>query len=74
MRSKFVIVLGVIQLAVGAFVALRPLTGAALTNSRLLDIAFAAYFLIRGSMNVRNAMVARRLAMTGASPTRPPDR
>lgn len=74
MRSKFIIVLGVIQLAVGAFVALRPLTGAPLTNSRLLDMAFAAYFLIRGAMNIRNVMVAGRSATHPAPPVRPPDR
>lgn len=74
MRSRIIIALGVIQLAVGAFVALRPFTGGTLTNSRLLDMAFAAYFLIRGTMNIRNAMMARRQAVPPVQSTRPPDR
>lgn len=74
MRSRVVVVLGVIQLAVGAFVALRPLTGAPLTNSRALDMAFAAYFLIRGAMNIRNAIIAWREPTTTVHPPHPPDR
>ena len=47
-------VLGAAMIAIGAFVAIRPLTGAPpVTGSRVLDMAFAALFLVRGMMNVR---------------------
>lgn len=57
MRKNAFIALAIVQLAVGAFVALRPLigSGAPITTSRALDMAFAAFFLIRGAMNLRSA-------------------
>lgn len=71
MRVKVILLLGLIQFVIGAFIALRPLSGsgAPLTNSRVLDMAFAAYFFIRGAMNVRNARNALRGADPTASPT-----
>lgn len=58
MRNRFVLLLGAIQVAVGVFIALRPLvgSGAPLTSTRVLDMAFAAFFLIRGIMNMRTAL------------------
>lgn len=46
------------MIGLGAFVALRPLWAGPrpLTDSRWLDIAFAAFFLIRGIMNVRSTL------------------
>lgn len=54
--------LGIILIGLGAFVALRPLwpPHTTVTPSRLLDIAFAAVFLLRGALNVRSALRARR--------------
>lgn len=56
MRSRLLLALGAILIVIGAYVALRPLLGGApVTGSRLLDMAFAAFFLLRGVMNVRAA-------------------
>lgn len=68
MRNRFYVALGAIQLVVGGAVALKPLYGSPgpLTNSRALDMAFAAYFLIRGMMNLR-------LARRAPPASRPPE-
>ena len=59
-RSALGLVLGVIMLAIGGWVAIQPLTGAApVSGSRVLDMAFAAMFLARGVMNLRTARGAR---------------
>ena len=57
-RARVVLGIGVVMMAIGAVVALRPLWAGPqpLTNSRWLDVAFAAFFLIRGLMNVRAAL------------------
>ena len=61
MRSSgvrgFQLLVGVILLIFGAFIALRPLFahGQPLTPSRWLDVVFALFFLVRGVMNVRSA-------------------
>ena len=57
-RARVILVIGAVMMAIGAFVALRPLWAGPqpLTNSRWLDVAFAAFFLIRGLMNVRIAL------------------
>lgn len=55
-RYWMAIILGVVMVALGVFLALRPLTGALpVSGSRVLDIAFAALFILRGGMNVRSA-------------------
>jgi hypothetical protein len=61
----FRLVLGIVLVALGAFVALRPLFthGAVLTGTRWLDVAFAAVFLLRGAFNVRSAL-RRRVGMS----------
>ena len=58
MRRPIFLVIGSVMLALGAFVALRPLWSgpAPLTGSRWLDVAFAAFFLIRGVMTIRTAL------------------
>jgi hypothetical protein len=54
------LVLGLVMIAIGAYVAARPLwTPLPVTGSRVLDMAFAALFLLRGFMNLR---VIRRTA------------
>lgn len=60
-RAKFVLGLGVVMVLLGIWIAIRPLIppGAPLTSSRLLDMAFAAFFMIRGGMNVRTALKTR---------------
>lgn len=57
-----VLFLGAVQVAIGVFIALRPVvgSGAPLTGTRLLDMGFAAFFLIRGTMNMRVALRALR--------------
>lgn len=58
----------------GLLVATRPLVGngAPLTGSRFLDIGFAAFFLLRGLMNVRAARRPPRVAPPAdSSPTQP---
>lgn len=62
----FKLVLGVVLVGLGAFVAVRPLwkPHSTVTQSRLLDVAFAAVFLLRGVMNVRRALRAPRTANT----------
>lgn len=53
------IVLGIIMIGLGVFIALHPLWshGRPVTTSIWLDLAFAAVFLLRGVMNLR---VSRR--------------
>jgi hypothetical protein len=60
--SRAVLVLGVLMIALGLYVALRPLVapGRPLTGRLWLDVAFAALFLLRGAMNVRSARRAAR--------------
>ena len=57
------LVLGVVMIAIGAYLALHPLWahGRPVTQSLLWDLAFAALFLLRGVMNVRR--VQRRPAI-----------
>jgi hypothetical protein len=56
-RSTFVLVLGLLMIALGLYVAIRPLVapGPPLTGARWLDVAFAVVFLLRGAMNVQSA-------------------
>lgn len=55
-------VLGDVLIALGVYVALRPLwtRAATLTGQRWLDVAFAVVFIIRGLVNVRTARARRR--------------
>jgi hypothetical protein len=54
-------IIGLILIGLGAYITLRPLLGARqpLTSSRWLDLAFAAFFLLRGVMSVRRNQRAR---------------
>ena len=56
-RSRVVLAIGVVMFALGAYIALRPLWAGPrpLSASRWLDMAFAAFFMLRGWMNVRSA-------------------
>ncbi len=60
-RNRVVLVIGLVMMALGAFVALRPLWAGRqpLTAARWLDVAFAAFFLLRGWLNVRVALRSR---------------
>ncbi len=60
-RAKFVLGLGALMILLGVFIAIRPLIppGKPITTSRLLDVAFAAFFIIRGWMNMRTALRTR---------------
>jgi hypothetical protein len=62
-RSKIELGLGIIMLALGAFIGVRPLwTHTTITGQRLLDAAFAVLFLVRGWMNVKRARRHRELS------------
>jgi hypothetical protein len=61
-RWTLKLVLGVIMIGLGAYVAVLPLLPShrALTGSRWLDVAFAAFFILRGWMNVRSALRSKQ--------------
>ncbi|HKO15236.1 MAG TPA: hypothetical protein VJU87_03300 [Gemmatimonadaceae bacterium] len=54
-RSAIGILLGVVMLGLGLYLALHPLWshGRSVTPSLWLDMAFAAFFLLRGVMHLR---------------------
>jgi hypothetical protein len=58
---KFTMVMGIVLMALGAFIGVRPLFThfAVLTGARWLDITFALVFLLRGWMNVKTAQRRR---------------
>jgi uncharacterized membrane protein HdeD (DUF308 family) len=57
-------VLGVILGALGLFIAVRPLfVPKTFTDSRWLDMTFAAVFLLRGVLNIKTALRRRQGAM-----------
>jgi hypothetical protein len=58
MRRPIFLVIGSVMVTLGAFIAVRPFWRgpAPLTSSRWLDIAFAAFYLIRGVMTIRPAL------------------
>ncbi len=60
-RARFVFGLGVAMILLGVWIAIRPLIPPSrpITSERWLDVAFAAFFLIRGGMNVRTALRTR---------------
>ena len=66
-RVTLALVTGVVMIGLGLFVALRPLwaDAAPLAGNVWLDYAFAAFFLLRGGMNVRAALAARGRASAG---------
>lgn len=70
MRRHIALVLGVVMIGIGAWLALRPLLapGHPVSSSRGLDLAFALFFVLRGTMNVRSA---RRRPRTPAMPELP---
>lgn len=76
MRSRFLLALGAILIGIGVYLALRPLvgTGAPITSSRWLDMAFAVFFLIRGAMNVRTATRSPHRVPAPDSRSAPPTR
>lgn len=66
-RYRIVLVIGLAMMALGAYIALRPFWAgrAPMSSSRWIDMAFAAFFLVRGLMNVQGAR--RALARMQAS-------
>ena len=57
----FTMVLGVVLMALGAFIGVRPVftDWAVLTGARWLDITFALVFIFRGWLNVKTALRRR---------------
>ena len=60
--SVFKLILGVVLIGLGAFVAVRPLWAprSTVTPSRFLDVTFAVVFILRGLVHVRSALRASR--------------
>lgn len=56
-RNTIVFAIGVVMMALGAYVVGHPLWsgGRPITDARLLDGMLALFFLVRGWMNVRTA-------------------
>ena len=67
----FLLLLGLIMVGLGLFVAVRPLIapGRPLTGQRWLDLVFALFFLARGAWNVRVATRTPRGPAGPAGPT-----
>ena len=62
----FSLVLGVVMIGLGAFIAVRALwLGASVTRQPLLDVGFALFFLLRGALYLR---AARRAAAPPPGP------
>jgi hypothetical protein len=61
-RHVIGLVIGSVMIGIAIFLLTRPLfpPGTPVTTARWLDLAFAAFFLVRGGMNVRAALRARR--------------
>jgi hypothetical protein len=61
-RWTFSLVLGVIMIGLGAYIALSPQLPIyrLSTGSRWLDAAFALFFLLRGWMNLRSAIRSKQ--------------
>ena len=62
------LVLGVIMVGIGVFVAVRPLWthDGVLLGSRALDLLFAIVFMLRGVVNVRTALNRRANALAAS--------
>ena len=63
-RWTFSLVLGVIMIGIGAYLAVSPLlpTHWVRTGPRWFNLAFALFFLLRGWMNVRSALRSKQRA------------
>lgn len=61
-RVTAALVTSSVMIAIGAFIALRPLWAepVPLTPSRWLDMAFAFFFLLRGAIGLRSAVATRK--------------
>lgn len=61
------LVVGIVMIALALFLIARPFfpPGGPVTSARWLDLAFAAFFLLRGAMNVRSSLRA-----SGGEPSR----
>jgi uncharacterized membrane protein len=67
---SFSLVLGLVMIALGAFIAIRALwLGASVTRQPLLDVGFALFFLLRGALYLR---AARRAPIPPGGPTAGP--
>jgi uncharacterized membrane protein len=63
---SFSLALGLVMIALGAFIAIRALwLGASVTRQPLLDVGFALFFLLRGALYLR---AARRVAVPPVGP------
>lgn len=59
-RDRFALAIGGVMIALGAYVALHPLwSRERVTGQWWLDLAFAFFFLLRGTMYVRGVLRRR---------------
>jgi uncharacterized protein YjeT (DUF2065 family) len=72
-RHTLSLVLGIVMVGLGAFVALRPLWVGRnpLTGQPFLDVAFALFFVLRGLMYLRSLRRPDPRARGGAGSTAP---
>ena len=55
-RNSIVFAIGVVMMALGAYVGAHPIWArGTVTESRLLDLTLTLFFLLRGWMNVRTS-------------------
>lgn len=75
-RALFLLVVGALMILIASWIAIRPLVGQPhpITGTRVLDLAFALFFAVRGAMNVRTALRASRAAAAPPAPPAPPAR
>ena len=67
LRLKLGLVIGVVMVALGSYIALHPLwSREPVTQSRFLDLAFATFFLVKGWLYLRQLW--RRPRPPAASP------
>ena len=60
-RRRLSFVIGAVMLGLGCYVALHPLwSRTPVTGNRWMDMAFVAFFLLRGALYVRALRRARR--------------
>ena len=65
------LVTGAVMFGIGMYVAWRPLWthNSILTGARWLDIAFAGVFMLRGAINIRHVLQAKRKGPGGGPAT-----
>jgi uncharacterized membrane protein HdeD (DUF308 family) len=67
-RARIALVLGLLMIALGAFIGVRLVLGSPpLTRSLPLDCVFALFFVARGALNIRAARRVEAMASARAA-------